>query len=296
MKTTKTLILLSATIAISSFFTSCSKDKGCTDPVALNFDKKAETDDGSCIYPTPTPTPTPSTEANVAIDLDHFFNGVGVSSTNFNQIIFTNAFGNNLSISKVRYLLSNFKFHRGHPHHDTITINDFKLVDLSVPGSDVLVLSQKLPKGDYEGLSFTLGFIPTDNISNFYPSLNSVNWNWPAALGGGYHYLQLEGQFVDSSSATVNYAYHWGTAREITVTNDTIFHPNFGNANLANNAYTISADDVEFHLFVNLDQWFENPNTWDLNVYNTMLMPNFQAQQLMQQNSATVFEFDHLHN
>ncbi|MBW6481865.1 MAG: hypothetical protein K0B10_02275 [Vicingaceae bacterium] len=293
MKTTKIISTLIILAIITPFFTSCSDDKGCTDPVALNFDKKADKDDGSCIYPTP-PLPA-SNEASVAFDLDHFFNGVGVSTANFNQLIFTNDFGNNLSISKLRYLISNFKFHRGHPYYDTITVNEFKLIDLSVPGSNIPLLTAKIPKGEYEGLSFTIGFTTANNISNFYPTLNAATWNWPDALGGGYHYMQLEGQFVNSSSATVNYAYHYGTAREITATNDTIFHPNFGTANLSNNAYIVTADEVAFHLKVNLDEWFKNPNTWDLNQFSTLLMPNFQAQQMMQQNSATVFQLDHVH-
>ncbi|PKP46797.1 MAG: hypothetical protein CVT95_06535, partial [Bacteroidetes bacterium HGW-Bacteroidetes-12] len=272
-------------------------DKGCTDPVALNFDKKADKDDGSCIYATPTPPPPPpSNQSNVVIEFDHKFDGVGVTSANFNTIQYTNAFGNQLSISKLRYLISNVKFHRGHPHHDVISTTGYKLIDLTVPGSNIFEIAQSLPKGEYEGISFTLGFTAVDNITNFYTDLNAATWNWPAMLGGGYHYLQLEGQFINSSSATVNYAYHHGTAREITATNDTIFHPNFGVADLSTTAFQMTASEVEIHLFVNIDEWFKNPNTWDLNQFSTALMPNFQAQTMMQQNAATVFELDHVHN
>jgi len=33
-----------------------------------------------------------------------------------------------------------------------------------------------------------------------------------------------------------------------------------------------------------------------LNQFNTALMPNFQAQTMMQQNAASVFVLDHVHN
>jgi hypothetical protein len=115
-----------------------------------------------------------------------------------------------------------------------------------------------------------------------------ATWNWPVSLGGGYHYLQLEGQFINSSSATVNYAYHFGTAREITITNDTIYHPNYGTANITS-PFTLVKNVVEIEVKMNIAEWFKNPNTWDLNQYNNMLMPNYDAQILMQQNSGNVF-------
>ena len=40
---------------------------------------------------------------------------------------------------------------------------------------------------------------------------------------------------------------------------------------------------------MNIAQWFKEPNLWDLNVLNQMLMPNSQAQIQMFQNGQNVF-------
>ena len=46
-KITFTLLSLALT---SLIFTSCSKEEGCTDPAATNFNVDAQRDDGSCKY------------------------------------------------------------------------------------------------------------------------------------------------------------------------------------------------------------------------------------------------------
>lgn len=47
---TTTIIVTCAWVFAGSVFTGCSKkEKGCMDPMGLNFDPKVEEDDGSCV-------------------------------------------------------------------------------------------------------------------------------------------------------------------------------------------------------------------------------------------------------
>ena len=47
--------------------------------------------------------------------------------------------------------------------------------------------------------------------------------------------------------------------------------------------------DQDINIVMNIAEWFKTPNTWDLNQYNQMLMPNSSAQIMMYQNGQNVF-------
>ena len=65
------------------------------------------------------------------------------------------------------------------------------------------------------------------------------------------------------------------------ILDDTSFEVDLGNVTINNNA--------EIEIKMNIAEWFKNPNTWDLNQLNTVLMPNFNAQKMMSANGKSVF-------
>ncbi len=220
-------------------FTSCLKDKG---EVCTNLD----------------------------IAISH---KVDNQSLQYNMYNYTNAAGNPYEVTALRYYLSNFVFHNsdGSQYAD----NGIYYVDANDVSTTIIQIA-KLPVGNYNGVSFTLGLTPAQNITNSLPN-TTVNNNmaWPDQMGGGYHFMKFEGHFTSGSGQTDGFAIHLGT--DVALVNihlDQLFEAKDQTTNL--------------NLNMNLNQWFTNPTTLDLDSLS-YTMGNESGMALVAANGADVF-------
>lgn len=180
----KYLIILLTIILIS-----CTKEKGCTDPTAINYNSQAEENNGSCKY-------------NLEINFTHT---VDNSPLELNQMIYTNAAGEDYSVQTLKYLISNITL-KGPGINDSIIYN-VHFVNI-IDSSTFIINIPNLPNKTYTEISFTMGLDSLNNQTelfineSFFPS-----FAWPDFLGGGYHYMQLEGDFITPFQG---YATHTG--------------------------------------------------------------------------------------
>jgi len=211
----------------------------------------------------------------VALNFTQNWNGISVTNQDFNTMKFTNENNDKISIERLRYLISNISLISGENHF---------LFDVDESLGNLITISDVYP-GNYK-LKFTFGLSDAENTDGIYQDLNSVNFNVPEMLGGGYHFMQLDGKYKDATGQDANFNYH--TIRAVDKTDptnlkfeDTSFTVNLGNIEIKENA--------TIEIKMNIAEWFKNPNTWNLNALNTVLMPNFEAQKLMSANGKTVF-------
>ena len=212
----------------------------------------------------------------------HNWDGTPVNTSNFNTLQYTNAYGDLLSIERLRYLISDITFTTN--NNEALMFNVYNLVDVTNANNLSFTPQILIPKGSYN-VSFTFGFDNEDNAEN-YLDLNSESFNVPTNLGGGYHYMQFDGKFMNANDAEQGFNYHAIRAVDNPGMNPTFPQDTFITVNLG--IITIT-DDPEIEVQMNIAQWFKDPNLWDLNVLNQMLMPNSSAQIQMFENGQNVF-------
>lgn len=242
------------TIALLCF--SCKKEEdnntpttvsGCMDSIATNYNPLAVEDDGSCNYP-------PITDLNI-----YFTQTVDGNPLISDQMIYTNQAGENYSIQTVRYLISDIALHTD--NGTNTVLDEVHFIDISKDSTLSLSIAE-IVNQNYSSISFTMGLNADNNITNlfinesFFPS-----FSWP---GGGYHYMQLEGDF---NSVFNGYATHTGP----TNSTDYSFSKEF--------PIIINSENNIRDIYINMEiaNWYQNPNILNFTTNGIMDDPNTQV-------------------
>lgn len=227
-----------------------------------------------------------NTTAKINFNFKHTWNNTLINDTSINTSTLTTQNGEIIKISRIRYLISRFELVDS--NGNSYQFEGYKFTNLSDTNTYNFTPSNNtIPVGNYT-LKFIWGFNETDNVNSAYPDLNVANWNWPTMLGGGYHFLQMDGIYKANTSTPSPFNYHNGTARVSTNPNE--FEQNFAEITFTNPI--VITDNKTINIKMDFAEFFKNPHTWDLNTYDTPLMPNYTAQKMMQDNVMTVFSIE----
>lgn len=235
-----------------------------------------------------------ATTTNITLNFTHNWDDNPITNEDLNttETTLVNANGDRLNINRLRYLISDIQLQN--ESGITTDLKDLILVDLEEENSLTYTTENLLLDGTYD-LIFTFGINDALNISGAYPELDAVNFNLDETLGGGYHYMQLDGRFITPLNASLldtDIAYNYHTISATDRTNpldptaerntDTSFTVTLGNVSIENNEVTIEVQ-------MDISQWFEDPNTWNLSELNQNLKENYDAQIMMRDNGTSVF-------
>lgn len=216
------------------------------------------------------PQPVNKVQLNFA-----FSHRVGTSAVNYDVISYQNDAGNNYSVVTLKYFISDIRLHKA--DGSSFLIDEEHYIDGTDGTTMIFTPDTKVPEGDYSGISFVYGLNEEKNITGAYPNPPESNMEWPIPLGGGYHYMKLEGK-IDSAGTIKNFQAHTGATMGV---------PYFVEMELASSGFT-AAEGKIITIGMDINKWWNSPHTLDLNDI-TMIMGNPDMQELMQDNAADVF-------
>ena len=229
---------------------SCQKEEGCMDPSSLNYNSTATIDDGSCTY------------ANIT-DLNiHFTQTVDGDPLILDSMMYINQANDIYSVQTVRYLISDITLHTD--NGTNTLLDEVHFIDISI-NSSLSINIPEIANHNYTSISFTMGLDSVKNITNLFLNENFFpSFTWPELLGGGYHYMQLEGDF---NTVFNGYATHTGGTNGI----DFSFNKTFP-------LLTINAINNMRDIYINMEitNWYQNPEIFNLTTDGIMGNSNSQ--------------------
>lgn len=137
-----------------------------------------------------------------------------------------------------------------------------------------------LVAGHYSGARLLLGLPPALNTTGALPNtLANINMAWPGPMGGGYHFMKLEGHFL-GTGGLVGFAMHLGTDA---------FLP----ACSMPSGFSTTDQGGTIRLSFNINEVFRTPHLYDLDAGNySMGSPVLMGQ--LRDNCADAFSLEYL--
>jgi hypothetical protein len=216
---------------------------------------------------------TESKDAKVSFSFNHYIDNHPLE---FDTIKYSNEAGNHYGVSTLKYFVSDFVL--TNTDGNSINFNGAFFVDAKEIENNTFISATTIPAGTYNKLSFIFGLNEDKNVNAAFPNPPENNMEWPIPLGGGYHYMKLEGKF-DSVNTIKNYQAHTGRLMEV---------PHFINISISDLNLLIDGSDKTINLDMDINKWWIGPNTLDLNNISG-IMGNEEIQTKLMENGSDIF-------
>jgi len=195
-------------------------------------------------------TPKPVVITPIKVDMSFNVNGIPLL---FDTIQFQNLAGNSFSVTRLDCYISNIEI----TSVTGVVYKSTKLFYVSARDTSTHHFTvSDLPLAGITSFKCKIGLSASQNISNsLIPTPANLNMAWPDNMGGGYHFLKLEGHYLTSNLQVFGFAMHLGE-----------------NKNLVENAISATLTETQvsggIKLTMDVAKWFDVPNKFDLNKTN----------------------------
>lgn len=224
----------------------------------------------ACKEPETNQPNTPT--GNITLRINHKIDGAVLQ---FDTMMYQNLASNNYSVTRLNYYLSNFVLYQ----NDVCVYTSNQIVYIDARQQPVSIILENVPTGTYNQVSLLIGIDATHNQHGMIPNTDeNIGMIWPEAMGGGYHFLKIEGQFLTPANDRKGYAIHTGL-------NDCLIQHQPIPINVTVNESTSSNQN----LTMNLNEWYKNPYTYNIYTDGNYTMGDMPTMMLITNNGKDVF-------
>jgi hypothetical protein len=219
----------------------------------------------------------------------------------YDTLMYVNAAGNELMVNEIQYFVSDVTLVSS--ESGTKTIKDWidiYYVDIDIPSTLTWSVFDKIPVGTYEQMQFVFGISEEKNIPYMFVNPPERDMFWPFFLGGpngGYHYLKLNGKWKRQQDNLITpFDFHLGVGQiyaggVVSVDSITGYVQNYFTVNLPLANITVEDNKTTvIELVMNVDEWFTNPNDFDLDYWGGNIMQNQDAMAAGSENGNHAFQ------
>ncbi|MBR3491226.1 MAG: hypothetical protein IKH44_02860 [Bacteroidales bacterium] len=234
----------------------------------------------------------PNEKAEINLNLGYEANGKSLVT---DSLCYENEAGNQFLITEIQWFLSNIELKNEagdwimlHQSGlaDTLDISRVYYIDTDIPESQTLH-SSPVKVGHYTAIRFTFGLDESDNQTGLFTDPPESEMFWPDMLGGGYHYMKLNGKYLNAEGRLAPMAIHLGIGQNEDCTE---LYQNYFIVELPID-FTVKVNtENQLDLTMVIDNWFRNPNTIDFDELGSHIMQNQTAQRLLSGNGKDVFK------
>lgn len=204
---------------------------------------------------------------------------------------YVNAAGNPFLITEIQWFLSHLALQKSDGSLEPLA-DDEGIYYLDTDLSDTWTIHSSRPinPGVYTGLKFVFGLNQTDNTSGRFVNPPESFMFWPEQLGGGYHYMKLNGKWRRPDGLIAPFNFHLGIGQVYDSITDAVrFVQNYFEVELPCNLQLKPEKQTSVELEMKVEQWFSARHPYDFNFWGGHIMQNQAAMQQACENGKYAF-------
>jgi len=228
------------------------------------------------------------TVCKMSIQFDHTVDGAQLVR---DMRIYTNEAGNLYEVNELQYFISELALWKDGIRYAAEADTNIHYIDIEIPSTLEWSPGSAFPEGTYDSVTFIFGLNAFWNNSGLFLNPPERDMFWPDIMGGGYHYMKMNGKWEALNGESLPFNLHLGIGMGSDINGNDVFYHNFFPVKLDLENCTLEGNQVKpsLRFTMNINSWFTTPYTWDWNITGGQIMQNQEAMHTAASNGKDAF-------